>query len=136
MDFIIDGIRTVTVGLKGTRMLENSKYGRIDWRRYLIAEYHPRVKKFLEYRGDEVFAQISQMIGGAIESNKKEIALLVHPNVNNVVVIKKHEYQEVLDLALTWFEKKEDYMVCHQIREVKNLLRKRKRQNVKQTLKK
>ena len=62
------------------------------------------------------------------ESNKKEI-ILVHPNVNNVVVIKKHEYQEVLDLkALTWFEKKEDYMVCHQIREVKNLLRKRKRQ--------
>ena len=117
-------------------MIDNSRYGRVDWRRYLLAEYHPRVKRFLDYRGDEVFSQISQMIAVAIETKRPEIALLVHPNVNNVVVIKKNEYKEVLDLALSWFEKKEDYMICHQIREVKKLLKKRKRENNKETLKK
>jgi len=109
-------------------MIDNSKYGKVSWKKYLIEEYHPRVKRFLESRGDEVFAQLSLAIARAIQQNKHEITLLVHPNVNNVIVIKKNEYNEVLNLSLKWFVKKEDYVSCHKIREVQTMI-KRKNKN-------
>jgi len=106
-------------------MIENSKYGRVSWRKYLVEDYHPRVKNFLQSRGDGVFSQIAQAIEIAIRQNKPEIAILVHPNVNNISVIKKDEYNEVLNLSLKWFEKKEDYISCHKIREVQTMITKR-----------
>tara|TARA_B000000475_G_C15748868_1_gene346097 strand:+ start:144 stop:503 length:360 start_codon:yes stop_codon:yes gene_type:complete len=106
-------------------MIENSKYGRVSWRKYLVEDYHPRVKNFLESRGDGVFSQIAKAIEVAIQENKPEIAILVHPNVNNVAVIKKSEYHEVLNLSLKWFVKKEDYVSCHKILEVQTMITKR-----------
>ncbi len=103
-------------------MIESSKYGKVSWRKYLVEEYHPRVKRFLESRGDEVFGQISHAIAIAIQENNPDISLLVHPNVNNIIVIKKHEYDEELNLSLKWFIKKEDYISCHKIREVQSMI--------------
>ena len=124
----IDGINKVKHG-NHISMISNSKFGKVSWRKYLIAEYHPRVKKFLEVRGDDVFSQITMSIHNAIKTNKKEIAMLVHPHVNNVIVIEKKEYSEVLKLAMNHFIKKEDYMACSEIKEVQKLINRKKTQS-------
>jgi len=84
----------------------------VSWKRYLLNDDEPRVKKFLESRGNEVFYQISIAINAAVVSNKDSIVLLIHPNMKNVIRIKKEEFITVLDRANEWFVSKENYEVC------------------------
>ena len=64
-------------------------YSTVDWRKYLVEDYNPRVKNFLESRGESVFQQISTNINSAVMRGKPQVVLLVHPNVGNIIVIKK-----------------------------------------------
>ena len=84
----------------------------VSWKRYLLETDEPRVIKFLESRGNEVFYQISAAINEAVLSNRKSIVLLIHPNIKNVIEIKKKDFITVLDRANEWFISKEKYEVC------------------------
>ena len=84
----------------------------VSWERYLLPTDEPRVIKFLESRGNEVFYQISTAINDAVLSNRKSIVLLIHPNIKNVIEIKKKDFITVLDRANEWFISKEKYEVC------------------------
>jgi|TARA_B110000503_G_scaffold125078_1_gene192292 hypothetical protein len=97
----------------------------VSWKRYLLPTDEPRVIKFLESRGNEVFYQISAAINEAVISNRKSIVLLIHPNIKNVIEIKKKDFITVLDRANEWFISKEKYEVCSVISGYKeNVLKK------------
>lgn len=87
-------------------------YSTVDWRKYLVEEYNPRVKNFLESRGEEVFQQITSNIDSAVKKQKSKIVLLIHPNAGNIIVIEKKDFKKVYNLALEWFLKKEKYEMC------------------------
>ena len=91
-------------------------YSTVNWRKYLDVKTNPRAKAFLESRGDDVLWQISSNIyRAAVRKGLKEIVLLVHPNAGAVIKIDKSEYEELLDLCLKWFEKREQYSRCSEI---------------------
>jgi len=91
-------------------------YSTVDWRKYLVEDYNPRVKNFLESRGESVFQQISTNVNSAVMRGKSQIVLLVHPNVGNIIVIEKKDFKKVLQLSLDWFLKKEKYEMCSTIK--------------------
>ena len=84
----------------------------VSWKRYLLETDEPRIIKFLESRGNEVFYQISAAINEAVLGNRKSVVLLIHPNIKNVIEIKKKDFITVLDRANEWFISKEQYEVC------------------------
>tara|TARA_B110000003_G_C16636390_1_gene528597 strand:- start:2111 stop:2470 length:360 start_codon:yes stop_codon:yes gene_type:complete len=97
----------------------------VSWKRYLLKTDEPRILNFLESRGNEVFYQISAAINEAVVSNKDSIVLLIHPNMKNVIRIKKDDFITVLDRANEWFVSKEKYEVCSVIRGYReNILKK------------
>jgi hypothetical protein len=93
------------------------------WKKYLDWTNNKRVENFLKSRGDDVLWQISQNIhksGSNPKWLKDKLVMLVHENAPNAILIEKNEYQEVLDLAIEWFSKKEQYEKCAQILKFKN----------------
>jgi len=99
----------------------------VSWERYLLETEEPRVNKFLESRGNEVFFQISTAINDAVTNNRESIVLLIHPNIQNVIEIKKKDFIIVLNRANQWFVSKEKYEVCSIISSYKeNIINKNK----------
>lgn len=94
----------------------------VSWRRYLIPNDNERVIKFLESRGDDVFWQLSQNIHKcSIGVNKKNnLIIVVHENASSAIMIDKKDFIEVLDLAISWFQRKEKYEMCSNILKFKN----------------
>ena len=45
-------------------------------------------------------------------SNRKSVVILIHPNIQNVIEIKKKDFITVLNRANEWFISKEKYEVC------------------------
>jgi uncharacterized protein YrzB (UPF0473 family) len=84
----------------------------VSWEKYLLPTDEPRIIKFLESRGNEVFFQISTAINNAVANNRKSVVILIHPNIQNVIEIKKKDFITVLDRANEWFVSKEKYEVC------------------------
>ena len=60
-------------------------YRTVSWKRYLLKTESPRVKKFLESRGNEVFYQVCKAIDNATLTGLNEIVLLIHPNMKNII---------------------------------------------------
>jgi len=99
----------------------------VSWERYLLPTDEPRIIKFLESRGNEVFFQISTAINDAVTNNRESIVLLIHPNIQNVIEIKKKDFIIVLNRANQWFVSKEKYEVCSIISSYKeNIINKNK----------
>jgi len=84
----------------------------VSWKRYLLETKSPRINKFLESRGNEVFYQVSQAINQASIRGEHSVVLLIHPNIKNIIEIKKKDFITVLTRASSWFEKKEKYEIC------------------------
>lgn len=101
-------------------------YSTVDWRKYLLEESNPRVKNFLDSRGYDVFKQICGNINRANSQKKSKVVLLVHPNVGNVIVIEKQDFNNVYNIALNWYLKKECYEMCSTIKGYKENLNKKK----------
>ena len=97
----------------------------VSWERYLLPTDEPRINKFLESRGNQVFFQISTAINNAVADNRASVVILIHPNIKNVIEIKKKDFITVLNRANEWFVSKEKYEVCSVISEYKeNILKK------------
>ena len=89
----------------------------VSWEKYLVDDgSNPRIKRFLESRGSDIFNQLAQNIHKAYNRKKKHIIFIVHPHINNAVIIKDTEYLRFLKVALDWFEKKENYKECAKIK--------------------
>ena len=65
-------------------------FNTVDWRKYLDNSDNPRIKTFLESRGNDVFNQICENINRANRNNQTKIVLLIHPNAGNVISISKN----------------------------------------------
>ena len=100
--------------------IQGTIYSKINWKDYLLPENNPRISRFLRTNGDLVFKQILSDIKLALEQNKDEILLVVHRNSIHIVSITRKEFDQILDHALNWFLKKEDYEECAIIRDLKN----------------
>lgn len=94
----------------------------VDWKKYLVPT-NPFVENFLEKNGDDVLWQISQNIHNCILDNKDNLGFVVHVNAASVVMIEKHDFEEVLDYCNDWFVKKEQYERCAQIQIFKSDLK-------------
>lgn len=93
-------------------MMTARTYSTVDWRKYLLEDSNPRIKKFLDYRGYDVFNQVCSSINEAVLQGKDKVLMLVHPNAGNVILITKEEFSEVYNIALQWFLKNEQYEMC------------------------
>tara|TARA_B110000305_G_C19055293_1_gene454571 strand:+ start:267 stop:638 length:372 start_codon:yes stop_codon:yes gene_type:complete len=100
----------------------NKAYREVSWKRYLLKTEQPRVIRFLESRGNEVFYQVSKSIENAITNRLDWVVLLIHPNMKNIIKINKKDYVHVLNRANEWFVSKEKYEICSQIKIIKSKL--------------
>ena len=110
----------------------------VDWRKYLIEDSdNPRIKRFLESSGNQVFTELTRAVNFANKNGRKKIVLIVHPNAGNAILIKEDEYMEVYDIATKFFEKKENYEACSLVSKYKTnfIKRQRQRQSVTKTIK-
>jgi|TARA_B110000902_G_scaffold240011_1_gene289140 aconitase A len=99
----------------------------VDWRKYLIEDNdNPRIKKFLESRGNSVFVELTRAVNFANKNGRDKIVLIVHPNAGNAILIKETEYMEVYDIAMKYFEKNENYEACSLVSKYKTNFLKRK----------
>lgn len=97
----------------------------IHWSKYLDEKTNPRVKSFLKSRGDDVMWQVALNVDKAGRNPKMikdRLVMLVHENAPYAIRIPKEEYEEVLELSLNFFKKKEEYEKCAQILKFKNRL--------------
>lgn len=111
----------------------------IHWSKYLDETKNPRVKNFLKHRGDDVMWQVAQNVfksGNGGKYAKDRLVMLVHENAPYAINIPDTDYVEVLDLALNYFQNKEEYEKCAKILEFKNSVIEKKNNNNKKTSKK
>jgi len=111
-------------------MMKARTYSTVDWRKYLLDESNPRIKNFLDSRGYDVFNQICSSINQAVREERDKVIMLVHPNAGNVILIKKHEYNEVYNVAMKWFLKKEHYEMCSKLKDWQDKLKNKKRKRI------
>lgn len=105
-------------------MTRRKIYSKVGWRKYLDPTGKDRVKSFLKANGTVVFLQVIECIQTAIEKNEPEIMILVHPNVQAVVVIEESEFNEVLTHCLYYFKSKELYEHCSEVVKLKKKIKK------------
>lgn len=111
----------------------------VNWAKYLDDSTNPRVKSFLEHRGDDVLWQIAQNIQRCNRRDKEKLVMVIHENAPNAILIEKKDYLKVLELCLNWFEKKEYYERCAEIVQFKKNVEIKSNNSVstaKETLKK
>lgn len=98
--------------------MKNITLQTIHWSRYLDERKNPRVKNFLKHRGDDVMWQVALNVhksGKEGKHKKDRVVMLVHENAPYAINIPKNEYIDVLDLALKYFQDKEEYEKCANI---------------------
>lgn len=87
----------------------------IHWSKYLDESKNPRVKNFLKHRGDDVMWQVALNCHKNGWRDRERLVMLIHENAPYAIRIPKEEYQDVLDLTLEYFKKKEQYEKCAEI---------------------
>ena len=101
----------------------------IHWSKYLDPTKNPRVKNFLKYRGDDVMWQVALNVhksGNGGKHSKDRLVMVIHENAPYAILIPSNEYTKVLDLAIKYFQDKEEYEKCADIVKFKqDILQKR-----------
>jgi PHD/YefM family antitoxin component YafN of YafNO toxin-antitoxin module len=106
--------------------MKSRVFNTVNWKRYLVPNQSPRVDRFLEENGKDVYQQVTDMVLEAIKDKKDKLVVVVHPHAGNAIVISKDEYNEFLKIANDWFLKTEDYRMCGKIKSYKELYTKKK----------
>lgn len=109
--------------------MSNKSISTVNWRKYLDVNTNPRVKSFLDSRGEDVLWQISQNIQRANRKGKDSLVMVIHENAPSAILIEKKDYMAVLNLSIKWFENIEYYERCSGILEIKKDLTKSKQTN-------
>lgn len=96
-------------------MMKEITISTIHWSKYLDPTKNPRVKNFLKYRGDDVMWQVALNVhksGNGGKHSKDKLAMIIHENAPYAISIHSSEYTQVLDLAIKYFQDKEEYEKC------------------------
>mgnify|MGYP003680771109 CR=1 FL=1 len=92
-------------------MQKGKSFNTLSWKKYLIYEgASPRVKKFLNSRGDSIFKQITPEVFKAID-----LVFMAHPHMNALLSIPKKQYLDFLSESKKWFTNTENYEMCSKI---------------------
>jgi len=84
-----------------------------DWKDYLVpSKENRRVERFLNSHGVHVFTGLVSSIESAMEIKADRLHVVIHPNVSSIVIIKPHNYLDILKHALQFFKEKEEYEMC------------------------
>jgi len=111
-------------------MKRRKLYSKVGWRKYLDPTNNVRVKTFLAINGTVIFKQLIDCIKTALEENQTEIMILVHKNVQSVVVIEQPDFDEVLTHCLQYFRSQEQYELCSEVVKIKSKIKKLPKKNV------
>jgi hypothetical protein len=115
--------------------MKNITVQTIHWSKYLDERVNPRVKNFLKHRGDDVMWQVAQNCYKNGLRDNDRLVMLIHENAPYAINIPKEEYQDVLELSIRYFEKKEEYEKCAEILRFKDDVKNKQNSKVKKTSK-
>jgi len=107
----------------------------IHWSKYLDKTKNPRVKNFLKYRGDDVMWQVSLNINKSNKHGRDNLVMLVHENAPYAINIPRNEYEDVLNLAIEYFQEKEEYEKCAEILTFKKNIKRKLNSNKQKYIK-
>lgn len=115
-------------------MMKEITISTIHWSKYLDPTKNPRVKNFLKYRGDDVMWQVALNVhksGNGGKHSKDKLAMIIHENAPYAISIHSSEYTQVLDLAIKYFQDKEEYEKCAEIVRFKDDVKNKRNSKVK-----
>jgi hypothetical protein len=97
-------------------------YYRLNWKNYLSdVEGDNGFSGHLSDKGDIVYHTFYSQIKSASARNLKELCVSIDDYSRTMIVISRDEYNEVLELCMLYFQNKENYEKCIEIR---NLIQK------------
>lgn len=97
-------------------------YYRLNWKNYLSdVEGNNGFSGHLSDKGDIVYDTFYSQIKSASSRNLKELCVSIDDYSRTMIVISRDEYHEVLELCMMYFQNKENYEKCIEIR---NLIQK------------
>jgi hypothetical protein len=97
-------------------------YYRLNWKNYLSdVEGEGGFSGHLKNKGDIIYQTFFKQIKTASARNLKELCITIDDYSRTMIVISRDEYAEVLSMCMMYFQNKEEYEQCVEIR---NLIQK------------
>jgi hypothetical protein len=97
-------------------------YYRLNWKNYLKdIEGEDGFSGHLKHGGDIIYQAFFKQIKSASARNLKELCISIDDYSRTMIVISRDEYAEVLEMCMLYFQTKEEYEQCIEIR---NLIQK------------
>jgi hypothetical protein len=97
-------------------------YYRLNWKNYLKdVEGEDGFSGHLKHKGDIIYRTFFKQIKSASARNLKELCISIDDYSRTMIVVSRDEYAEVLEMCMMYFQTKEEYEQCIEIR---NLIQK------------
>lgn len=96
-------------------MIKRNIYSQTSWRTYLDPVNNPRVQRFLDINGYEIFEDLIVEIETVIDKKSKSLVVLIHPNATSVINIPVEEFDDLLNHSLQYYINNELYESCSNI---------------------
>ena len=92
-------------------------YYRLNWKNYLSdVEGEGGFSGHLKNKGDIIYQTFFKQIKTASARNLKELCISIDDYSRTMIVITRDEYIEVLNICMMYFQNKENYEQCIEIR--------------------
>lgn len=92
-------------------------YYRLNWKNYLSdVEGDNGFSGHLRDKGDIIYQTFFNQIKSASARNLKELCIAIDDYSRTMIVISRDEYIEVLSICMKYFQNKEEYERCIEIR--------------------
>lgn len=91
---------------------------RVSWKKYLDIDDHPNAQAFLEEHGDEALFHVLEMIEYTYDQDIDTIDVIYFEEQNIVCSVYREEYIELLNSAMKWYLREENYEICAFIRDL------------------
>jgi hypothetical protein len=92
-------------------------YYRLNWKNYLSdVEGEGGFSGHLQNKGDIIYQTFFKQIKTASARNLKELCISIDDYSRTMIVITRDEYIEVLNICMMYFQNKENYEQCIEIR--------------------
>jgi hypothetical protein len=92
-------------------------YYRLNWKNYLSdVEGEGGFSGHLQNKGDIIYQTFFKQIKTASTRNLKELCISIDDYSRTMIVITRDEYIEVLNICMMYFQNKENYEQCIEIR--------------------
>lgn len=92
-------------------------YYRLNWKNYLNdVEGEHGFSGHLKDKGDIIYQTFFNQIKSASARNLKELCISIDDYSRTMIIISRDEYIEVLSVCMMYFQNKEEYEKCIEIR--------------------